>query len=32
MIGALVAKKALADSFDALNRHDLPKVHGGLAR
>jgi ketosteroid isomerase-like protein len=25
MIGALVAKKALADSFDALNRHDLPK-------
>lgn len=25
MIGALVAKKALADTFDALNRHDLPK-------
>lgn len=25
MIGALVAKKALADSFNALNRHDLPK-------
>jgi len=25
MIGALVAKKALADAFDALNRHDLPK-------
>ena len=25
MIGALVATKALADSFDALNRHDLPK-------
>jgi len=25
MIGALVAKKALADSFDALNRHDLPR-------
>jgi ketosteroid isomerase-like protein len=25
MIGALVAKKALADSFDALNRRDLPK-------
>jgi ketosteroid isomerase-like protein len=25
MIGALVAKKALAGAFDALNRHDLPK-------
>ena len=25
MIGVLVAKKALVDSFDALNRHDLPK-------
>jgi ketosteroid isomerase-like protein len=25
MIGALVAKKALAHAFDALNRHDLPK-------
>jgi ketosteroid isomerase-like protein len=25
MIGALVAKKALAQAFDALNRHDLPK-------
>jgi ketosteroid isomerase-like protein len=25
MIGALVAKKALAGSYDALNRHDLPK-------
>jgi len=25
MIGALVAKKALARAFDALNRHDLPK-------
>jgi ketosteroid isomerase-like protein len=25
MIGALLAKKALADAFDALNRHDLPK-------
>lgn len=24
MIGALVAKKALAKAFDALNRHDLP--------
>ena len=24
MIGALMAKKALAGSFDALNRHDLP--------
>jgi ketosteroid isomerase-like protein len=25
MIGALVARKALAGAFDALNRHDLPK-------
>lgn len=25
MIGALVAKKALAQAFDTLNRHDLPK-------
>ena len=25
MIGALVAKKALVEAFDALNRHDLPK-------
>ncbi|MBZ5672357.1 MAG: nuclear transport factor 2 family protein [Acidobacteriia bacterium] len=25
MIGALVARKALADAFDALNQHDLPK-------
>jgi ketosteroid isomerase-like protein len=25
MVGALVAKKALAAAFDALNRHDLPK-------
>jgi ketosteroid isomerase-like protein len=25
MVGALVAKKALANAFDALNRHDLPK-------
>jgi len=25
MIGALVARKALASAFDALNRHDLPK-------
>jgi ketosteroid isomerase-like protein len=25
MIGALVAKNALAQAFDALNRHDLPK-------
>ena len=25
MIGALVAKKALAKAFDALNHHDLPK-------
>jgi ketosteroid isomerase-like protein len=25
MIGALLAKKALAGAFDALNRHDLPK-------
>jgi ketosteroid isomerase-like protein len=25
MIGALIAKKALADAFGALNRHDLPK-------
>ena len=25
MFGALVAKKALAKSFDALNRHDLPE-------
>jgi ketosteroid isomerase-like protein len=25
MVGALVAKKALADAFGALNRHDLPK-------
>ncbi len=24
MIGALIAKKALARAFDALNRHDLP--------
>jgi ketosteroid isomerase-like protein len=24
MIGALIAKKALAAAFDALNRHDLP--------
>ena len=24
MIGALVARKALAGAFDALNRHDLP--------
>ena len=25
MIGALVAKRALAGAFDALNRHDLPR-------
>jgi ketosteroid isomerase-like protein len=25
MIGAIVARKALADAFDALNRHDLPE-------
>ena len=25
MIGAIVARKALAGAFDALNRHDLPK-------
>ena len=25
MIGALMARKALAGAFDALNRHDLPK-------
>jgi ketosteroid isomerase-like protein len=25
MIGAVVAKKALADAFEAMNRHDLPK-------
>jgi ketosteroid isomerase-like protein len=25
MIGALMARKALAQAFDALNRHDLPK-------
>lgn len=25
MIGALVARKAVAGAFDALNRHDLPK-------
>jgi ketosteroid isomerase-like protein len=25
MIGALVAKKALAKTFDAMNRHDLPE-------
>jgi ketosteroid isomerase-like protein len=25
MIGALVARKAIADAFDALNRHDLSK-------
>ena len=25
MIGALLARKALAGAFDALNRHDLPK-------
>ena len=25
MIGALIARKALAGAFDALNRHDLPK-------
>lgn len=25
MIGALVAKRALASAFEALNRHDLPK-------
>jgi ketosteroid isomerase-like protein len=25
MVGALVAKKALANAFDALSRHDLPK-------
>ena len=25
MIGALIAKKALAGAFEALNRHDLPK-------
>ena len=25
MIGSLVARKALAGAFDALNRHDLPK-------
>jgi ketosteroid isomerase-like protein len=25
MIGALVAKKAIAQGFDAMNRHDLPK-------
>jgi ketosteroid isomerase-like protein len=25
MIGALVARKALVDAFDALNRHDLPR-------
>jgi uncharacterized protein len=25
MIGALLAKKALADAFEAMNRHDLPK-------
>jgi len=24
MIGTLIARKALADAFDALNRHDLP--------
>jgi len=24
MIGALVAKKAIADAFNAMNRHDLP--------
>ena len=26
MIGTLMAKKALADAFDAMNRHDLPKL------
>ena len=25
MIGALIAKRALASAFDALNRHDLPQ-------
>lgn len=25
MIGAIVAKKALANAFDAMNRHDLPE-------
>jgi ketosteroid isomerase-like protein len=25
MIGALLARKALADAFEAMNRHDLPK-------
>lgn len=28
MIGALMARKALAGAFDALNRHDLPKFMG----
>jgi ketosteroid isomerase-like protein len=30
MIGALVARKALAGAFDALNRHDLPKFMSAL--
>ncbi len=25
MIGALIAKKAVAGAFEAMNRHDLPK-------
>jgi ketosteroid isomerase-like protein len=29
MIGALLARRAMADAFEALNRHDLPKFMSG---